>query len=52
VVVVDIGGEEFHHSLRRFRGRREQPGREQAGGRAMMRVPVMESVIEGLAKRF
>ena len=33
VVVVDMRGEEFHHSLRRFRGRREQPGREQAGGR-------------------
>jgi hypothetical protein len=33
VVVIDMGGEEFPHAPRRLRGRREQPGREQAGGR-------------------
>jgi hypothetical protein len=33
VVVVDLRGEELHHAPRRFRGRREQPGGEQAGGR-------------------
>ena len=32
VVVVDLGGEEFEDALRRFRRRREQPGRDQAGG--------------------
>ena len=32
VVVVDLRGEEFEDALCRLRGRREQPGRDQAGG--------------------
>jgi hypothetical protein len=31
VVVIDLGGEEFHHALRRLRGRREQPGGNRGG---------------------
>ena len=42
VVVVDLGGEEVHHSPRRFRHRREQPGGEQAGvGEGMRAVAVI-----------